>query len=307
MARISFRFVRTCSREVRVPKQSRFDEGEIESRPIKDTKGERRGKKYRETGKKIEANLTQVDKVTPLNSKRFEHEEKDKEEIFGDTNTVGSTSKSPSEWRSSITCRDTGYDPFSSSSRRSCPKWESYTFFQKYDEEMLFLDRISVQKLKETDSDDEKKDEYLGSRISSESFLVIMDESIKTFMNFLRADKENHFHKFTAHFFPIKNPKTSVDPTHILLLKKLNHKKKLKLKYLRRLRKCFRKRKSKQVNEMEVLMAQIDLKIVSRVLRTSDLNEEQLRWCEDKMTKVKVCDMKLQRDSSPLFFTLPRH
>ncbi|GJS91941.1 ribosomal protein L34Ae protein [Tanacetum coccineum] len=393
--------------------------------------------KYRETGKKIEANLTQVDKVTPLNSKRFEHEEKDKEEIFGDTNTVGSTSKSPSEWRSSITCRDTGYDPFSSSSRRSCPKWESYTFFQKYDEEMLFLDRISVQKLKETgsfrsstthqssisekiihklssrnkktsyvyqnsyheleaayvaqicltwealnwnynyfqqlrasrresdpgcpayiaqqfqqfqvvlqryienepyqngrrpivfarmrsiapkllqvpeyrDSDDEKKDEYLGSRISSESFLVIMDESIKTFMNFLRADKENHFHKFTAHFFPIKNPKTSVDPTHILLLKKLNHKKKLKLKYLRRLRKCFRKRKSKQVNEMEVLMAQIDLKIVSRVLRTSDLNEEQLRWCEDKMTKVKVCDMKLQRDSSPLFFsplffTLPRH
>ncbi|GJW18224.1 ribosomal protein L34Ae protein [Tanacetum coccineum] len=393
--------------------------------------------KYRETGKKIEANLTQVDKVTPLNSKRFEHEEKDKEEIFGDTNTVGSTSKSPSEWRSSITCRDTGYDPFSSSSRRSCPKWESYTFFQKYDEEMLFLDRISVQKLKETgsfrsstthqssisekiihklssrnkktsyvyqnsyheleaayvaqicltwealnwnynyfqqlrasrresdpgcpayiaqqfqqfqvvlqryienepyqngrrpivfarmrsiapkllqvpeyrDSDDEKKDEYLGSRISSESFLVIMDESIKTFMNFLRADKENHFHKFTAHFFPIKNPKTSVDPTHILLLKKLNHKKKLKLKYLRRLRKCFRKMKSKQVNEMEVLMAKIELKIVSRVLRTSDLNEEQLRWCEDKMTKVKVCDMKLQRDSSPLFFsplffTLPRH
>ncbi|GJR24235.1 ribosomal protein L34Ae protein [Tanacetum coccineum] len=109
------------------------------------------------------------------------------------------------------------------------------------------------------DTDDEKKDEYLGSRISSESFL-----------------------------------------------------KKLKLKYLRRLHKCFRKRKSKQVNEMEVLMAQIDLKIVSRVLRTSDLNEEQLRWCEDKMTKVKVCDMKLQSDSSPLFFsplffTLPRH
>ncbi|GJR24238.1 ribosomal protein L34Ae protein [Tanacetum coccineum] len=77
--------------------------------------------KYRETGKKIEANLTQVD-------------------------------KSSSEWQSSITCRDTGYDPFSSSSRRSCPKWESYTVFQKYNEEMLFLDRISVQKLKETGS-----------------------------------------------------------------------------------------------------------------------------------------------------------
>lgn len=75
----------------------------------------------------------------------------DYEEIFGDSCTVGSTSKSSSEWRSSINCRDSGTeDPFSSSSRRSCPKWESYTVFQKYDEEMLFLDRISAQKLHET-------------------------------------------------------------------------------------------------------------------------------------------------------------
>lgn len=81
--------------------------------------------------------------------------------------------------------------------------------------------------------------------------------------------------------------------------------KKLKLKDLQRSRKCFLKRKTKHVNEMEVLMAQIDLKIVSRVLRTSDLNEEQMHWCENKMTKVKVYDGKLQRNSSPLFF--PAH
>ena len=71
----------------------------------------------------------------------------DDEEVFGDSCTVGSTSKSSSEWRSSINCTE---DPFSSSSRRSCPKWESYTVFQKYDEEMTFLDRISAQKLQET-------------------------------------------------------------------------------------------------------------------------------------------------------------
>lgn len=85
-----------------------------------------------------------------LERKKLELEEKNKEEIFGDTLTVGSTSKSSSEWRSSINCQDPAYDPFSSSSRRSCPKWESYTVFQKYDEEMLFLDRISAQKLQET-------------------------------------------------------------------------------------------------------------------------------------------------------------
>ncbi|KAL4573508.1 hypothetical protein LXL04_020317 [Taraxacum kok-saghyz] len=390
--------------------------------------------KYREKGKNWESNVTQVDKllnIAPLNSvtKKLELEEKDKEEIFGDTNTIGSTSKSSSEWRSSINCRDPSYDPFSSSSRRSCPKWESYTVFQKYDEEMLFLDRISAQKLQETesfrssatchsslsekiihklasrnrktsyiyqnsyheleaayvaqicltwealnwnynyfhelrasrrdsdpgcpayiaqqfqqfqvllqryienepyengrrpvvyarirslapkllqvpeyrDSDEEKKDDYLGSRISSDSFLVIMEEAIKTFMNFLKADKENHFQIFT-HLFRSKNPRTSVDPTILLLLKKVNHKKKLRLKDLKRSRKCLRKRRIKQENEMEVLMALIDLKVVSRVLRTTDLSEEQMHWCEDKMTKVKVFDGKLQRDSSPLFF--PAH
>lgn len=84
-------------------------------------------------------------------TKKLIIEEKDDEEIYGDSCTVGSTSKSSSDWRSSINCRDSGTDdPFSSSSRRSCPKWESYTVFQKYDEEMSFLDRISAQKLHET-------------------------------------------------------------------------------------------------------------------------------------------------------------
>lgn len=86
-----------------------------------------------------------------METRKLVAQEKDDEEIFGDSCTVGSTSKSSSEWRSSIYCRDSGTeDPFSSSSRRSCPKWESYTVFQKYDEEMMFLDRISAQKLHET-------------------------------------------------------------------------------------------------------------------------------------------------------------
>lgn len=84
-------------------------------------------------------------------NKKLIFEEKDDEEIYGDSCTVGSTSKSSSDWRSSIICRDSGTDdPFSSSSRGSCPKWESYTVFQKYDEEMSFLERISAQKLHET-------------------------------------------------------------------------------------------------------------------------------------------------------------
>ncbi|XP_057480884.1 uncharacterized protein LOC130767856 isoform X2 [Actinidia eriantha] len=367
-----------------------------------------------------------------LETKKFQVQGKDiNEEIFGDTYTVGSTSKSSSEWRSSINCRDSGTeDPFSSSSRRSCPKWESYTVFQKYDEEMLFLDRISAQKLHETESlrsiqacprsiserivhklatrnrnksasdirrnpyyeleaayvaqicltwealnwnynyyqrlralrceldpgcpayvtqqfqqfqvllqryvenepyehgrrpeiyarmrslapkllqvpeyrdSNHEEEERLGSRIASDSFLLIMEESIRTFMNFLKADRESHS-QILASFFR-KNRRDSVDPTRLLFLKKLNKMKKLKLNDVRRSGKCLRKRRLKKEEEMEILMALIDTKVVSRVLRMTGLSEEQLQWCDDKMSKVRVhADGKLQRDSSPLFF--PAH
>ncbi|CAN0891522.1 hypothetical protein LINGRAHAP2_LOCUS17043 [Linum grandiflorum] len=352
------------------------------------------------------------------------------EEIFGDSCTVGSTSKSSTEWRSSIRDSGTDQDPFSSSSRRSCPKWESYTVFQKYDEEMIFLNRISAQKLQETESlrsikvcprsisdrivhkistlnkkpnsetrqnpyheleaayaaqicltwealnwnyinfqgkkashrdsdpgcpahiaqqfqqfqvllqryvenepyehgrrpevyarmrllapklllvpeyrdseDDQREDQGLNSRITSAEFLMIMEDGIKTFMNFLKADKEKPC-QIIASFFK-RNRRGSVDPALLNLVKKINRKKKMKLKDLRRSGKCLRKRKMKVEEEMEILMGLIDLQVVSRVLRTSDLSEQQLHWCEEKMSRVRLVDGKLKRDPSPLFF--PAH
>ncbi|XP_058009898.1 uncharacterized protein LOC110661453 isoform X3 [Hevea brasiliensis] len=363
---------------------------------------------------------------TQFETKKLQVQEKDDEEIFGDSCTVGSTSKSSSEWRSSI--KDSGTeDPFSSSSRRSCPKWESYTVFQKYDEEMTFLDRVSAQKLHETESlksiqvnprsisdrivhkiatmnkkkpsdirhnpyheleaayvaqicltwealnwnyknfnskrasqrdfdrgcpghiaqqfqqfqvllqryvenepyeqgrrpevyarvrllapklllvpeyrEDDTNEEGFGSRISSAAFLMIMEDGIKTFMDFLKLDKQKPCQILSS--FLRRNRRGSVDPALLQLMKKVNKKKKMKLKDLRRARKCIRKRKLKVEEEMEILMGLIDLKVVSRVLRMNDLSEEQLHWCEEKMSKVRVLDGKLQRDSLPLFF--PAH
>ncbi|CAL1371658.1 unnamed protein product [Linum trigynum] len=377
---------------------------------------------------------------TQLDSRKFVHQatqwkdiiddddrDDEREEIFGDSCTVGSTSKSSTEWRSSI--KDSGTeDPFSSSSRRSCPKWESYTVFQKYDEEMIFLNRISAQKLQETeslrsikvcprsisdrivhkiatinkkpselrqnpyhelesayvaqicltwealnwnyisflrkraterdfdpgcpahiaqqfqqfqvllqryvenepyeqgrrpevyarmrllapklllvpeyrDTEEDQKDEGFSSRITSAAFLMIMEDGIRTFMCFLKADKERPC-QIIASFFK-RNRRALVDPALLNLMKKVNRKKKMKLKDLRRSGKCLRKRKLKVEEEMEILMGLIDLQVVSRVLRTSDLSEQQLHWCEEKMSKVRVMDGKLKRDPSPLFF--PAH
>lgn len=66
------------------------------------------------------------------------------------TLTGESTSKSSVEWRCSTITKDSEEYPFSSSSRKSSSRWESYTLFRKYDEEMLYFHRISAEKLTET-------------------------------------------------------------------------------------------------------------------------------------------------------------
>ncbi|XP_055827202.1 uncharacterized protein LOC129895503 isoform X2 [Solanum dulcamara] len=395
---------------------SDFNHGKLYRKISKDKKVKKSNKFCREENFLVYA-------PAKLESKKLEFR-KMEDEIYGDSYSVGSISSS---------IKDSGTeeeeeDPFSSSSRRSCPKWESYTVFQKYDEEMLFLDRISVQKLHETESlrsiqscprsisdrivhklamknrkssefrhnpyheleaayvaqvclawealswnykyfkslrasrleedpgcpayvaqhfqqfqvllqryienesyehgkrpeiyarmrslapkllqvpeyrDEEKGQEELWSRISSDSFLGIMEEAIRTFMKFLKADKENPCQLLMTAFFR-RNKRASTDPTLLLLLKKVNKKKKSRVKDIGRSGKCsLGKRRLKEEEEMEILMGLIDLKVVSRVLRMSEVNDEQLHWCEDKMSKVRVSDGKLHRDASPLFF--PAH
>lgn len=53
---------------------------------------------------------------------------------------------------------------------------------------------------------------------------------------------------------------------------------------------------------MEILMSLIDMKVVSRVLRMPNISAEQMHWCDEKMSKVRVGNGKIERDSSPLFF-----
>ncbi|XP_072965072.1 uncharacterized protein [Typha angustifolia] len=350
-----------------------------------------------------------------LDSKRFEEKES-----YGSSLVGESTSKSSMEWQSSTITKDSEMEyPFSSSSRRSSSNWESYTLFRKYDEEMMYFNRIGTQKLAETESfrsikyqprsisqrivhklttkhrsypagvrdpyqelesayvaqicltwealnwnysnfsklnanrdvqesfcpariaqefqqfevllqrfienepyeygrrpevyarrrisspklllvpefreaDDGKED-----LISSTEFLVILQQAIRTFMNFLKADKQSHYQKLKS---LMRKRSSSVDKTLLSFLKKANKRKKLRIKDLVKQRRCLKKRRLKVDEEMEILMGLIDMKVVSRVLRMPEISEEQLHWCEERMTKVRIWDGKIQRDSAPLFF-----
>ncbi|XP_077243926.1 uncharacterized protein LOC143884308 [Tasmannia lanceolata] len=381
--------------------------------------------KYHGKGVNEDTELSQDGSFLEPENTKNQAQEDEGEEILADSFTGGSISNSSRDWRCSTNFRDSETeDPFSSSSRRSSSNWETYTVFRKYDEEMMFLDRISTQKLTETESlksvqinprsisqrivhkfnakrrefpellgrspyqeleaayvaqlcltwealnwnyknfrqrkasvgEDEsvcpgqiaqqfqqfqvllqrfienepyehcrrpevyarmriatpkllqvpefreseadRGKEDNNTKISSAEFLIVLEDAIRTFMNFLKADKENYWQIFRT---LLKKNQSSVDPTLLHLIKKTNRKKKKKLKDLLGRRKCFRKRILKEV-EMEILMGLIDLEVVSRVLRISAISQEQLHWCEEKMSKVRVWEGKLQRDSSPLFF-----
>ena len=66
------------------------------------------------------------------------------------------------------------------------------------------------------DEDDEKDD-----LISAVQFLLILEESIRTFMTFLRADKRSHYEMFRE---MVKRRVSAVDQTLVVTLKKANKK-----------------------------------------------------------------------------------
>ncbi|KAG1330626.1 putative Laminin subunit beta-1 [Cocos nucifera] len=385
----------------------------------KETHQNREGKNFWEHEKFLVVNNSDTESKTSF---RVEEVHGDHKENFGGSLTGESTSKSSIEWRSSAILRDSETEyPFSSSSRRSSSNWESYALFRRYDEEMMFFDRVSAQKLSETESlrsikfqprsvsqrivhrlvtknknssrggrdpylelesayvaqicltwealnwnhtnfrrvhsnrdmegyccpariaqqfqqfdvllqrfienepyergrrpevyarvrisspkllqvpefKDSEADGGKEEMISSTEFLKILEDAIRTFMNFLKADKQSYYQTLKS---LIKKKSSSVDPTLLHLLKKANKKKKRRLKDLGRQRKCLKKRRIKEEREMEILMSLIDMKVVSRVLRMPDINSERLHWCDEKMSKVRVGNGKIERDSSPLFF-----
>lgn len=70
-----------------------------------------------------------------------------------------------------------------------------------------------------SEADGNKED--FNTKISSKQFLIILEDAIRTFMNFLRADKRSNC-QILRDFF--KKKQASFDPTLLHLMKKANKK-----------------------------------------------------------------------------------
>ncbi|XP_031489561.1 uncharacterized protein LOC116257085 [Nymphaea colorata] len=156
---------------------------------------------------------------------------------------------------------------------------------------------LQVPELRESNVEGEATEE---TKISTAELLELMEESIRIFMEFLKAEKEDKCVIFRR---LCRRLRRSAYNSRIRAIRKAAHKKRKELKEMLRRRRYFTRRlKLKSADQFEVLLALIDVKVVLRVLKTARLNEEQLHWCEQKINKLRVDKDKIQRDSCPLFY-----
>ncbi|GAA0155069.1 hypothetical protein Leryth_011363 [Lithospermum erythrorhizon] len=127
--------------------------------------------------------------------------------------------------------------------------------------------------------------------------LKIIECSILSFRQFLKTEKKKH--AVARNFFGSQNQMAGpLQQVHSSLEKKV-----LKLKELRKRKKNWKdKTWPTTETEVQLLLALIDAKLVSKVMRLVSINNDQLLWCEQKMKKLDFSGGKLRRDPSPILF-----
>lgn len=79
-----------------------------------------------------------------------------------------------------------------------------------------------------------------------------------------------------------------------------------KLKDLLRMGSCLVRRFQKHQEEKSdqlIFFAQVDMKLVSRVLKMTKITTDQLVWCQKKLNKITFQDRRIHRE--PSFFLFP--
>ncbi|KAJ0975293.1 hypothetical protein J5N97_017258 [Dioscorea zingiberensis] len=141
--------------------------------------------------------------------------------------------------------------------------------------------------------------------ITCELLEDIMEESIRVLWEFIKAEKDETpviLKVLMGSQVELQDPSDSeimVDAQAIL------QKKEKKLKDILRTGNCivkkFRKPREDRSNQ-ELFFSQVDMKLVSRVLKMSRLTTDQLLWCHKKLSKITFYERKVHREPSFLLF-----
>ncbi|KAF3338871.1 hypothetical protein FCM35_KLT16342 [Carex littledalei] len=154
---------------------------------------------------------------------------------------------------------------------------------------------LQVPNFQGLDREDRARDESEPAVVATD-LVKVLEESILTFRLFLKKDKTKSGVLLGAH---------STAGSSLHQVQASLDKKEMRVKELFKKKKGW---KSKtwpgSSEEVELVFALIDIKVVARVLRMPQLSKEQLLWCEEKMSKIDLSrdSSKLRRDVSPILF-----
>lgn len=166
---------------------------------------------------------------------------------------------------------------------------------------------LQVPVIKE-DSLKDRKDSTVWEdyEVSAAMLTQVIDESMRVFWEFLEADKDeaNVILKGiqSTNHVDLQDPS---DSEFLMEIKTILQKKEKRLKDLLRSGNCLVKKFQKHQESRlsgALLFAQVELKLVSRVLNMSRLTTDQLVWCQKKLNKVSIVNRKIQLEPSFLLF-----
>ncbi|KAK4784088.1 hypothetical protein SAY86_018456 [Trapa natans] len=141
------------------------------------------------------------------------------------------------------------------------------------------------------------------------AMIKIMEESIRAFWEFVRSDKEegdrNRIHRVCrkSHF----NLVDSADLELLITTRDHLQKKERKLKDILRSGNCivkrFQKRSRDKGDQMLLLVfAQVEVRLISRVLNMAKLTRDQVIWCHEKLDRINFSSRKIHMEPSFLIF-----
>ncbi|KAJ6823981.1 uncharacterized protein M6B38_129985 [Iris pallida] len=144
--------------------------------------------------------------------------------------------------------------------------------------------------------------------ITSEVLEDIMEESIRTFWDFIKADNKYESSAILKSLIGGDHAELQ-DPSdyHLMAdvqatLQKMDKKLKDILKTGNCLAKKLKKRREDGSSNQDLFFSQVDVKLVARVLRMSRITTDQLAWCRAKLSKITVAGRKIHREPSFLLF-----
>ncbi|KAH6763511.1 hypothetical protein C2S52_020944 [Perilla frutescens var. hirtella] len=155
----------------------------------------------------------------------------------------------------------------------------------------------------EDQSRKKERDEYV---ITSEMLVEMVEESIRIFWRFVRSDKDCTIASSSGHK-KLPELHSPEDLKLLTELRKILQKKERKLKDILRSESCILRKFQKQREEDESdqalqFYAQVDVKLVSRVLNMSRITRDQLIWCQSKLSRISFVNRKIYVEPTFLLF-----